>query len=222
MKRVIKRAVMSWCISRFALLTLACMLLTACEDDSGSSSLGSGHDFGDNDSNVVLAIGDSITEGNYNDVSYPAQLAGMIGKQVINAGIGGSQTSSGIGRIESLLIRYQPGFVVILYGTNDATLGADLNSSLANLRAMVQVCQRYQSIPILCTLTPQTGSRIIYQGRVDSLSQGIRTISKEENVVLADVAIAFVGREEVLISGDNLHPNDTGAYIIAETIAKVF
>lgn len=211
-----------WIVSRFTVLVLACMLLAACEDDSKSRPLGSGHDFGNNNRDVVLAIGDSITEGKYNDTPYPEHLATMINKQVINAGVSGTLSIDGVDRIESRLIYRQPGFVVILYGSNDASRGREVQQVIGNLRAMVQACQRNKSIPIICTLTPQTGSRIVYQNRVDEVNAGIRAMAKAENVVLADVAREFVGKEYLLISDDNLHPNETGAFVIAETVAKVF
>jgi len=211
-----------WIVSRFTVITLACMLLAACEDSRKSSELGSRHDFGDNSSDVVVAFGDSITAGKYNDIPYPEHLATMIEKEVINSGVSGSVSSSGTDRIASVLMSTEPGFVVIMYGTNDAIHDYEVAQVIENLRAMVQACELNKSIPILCTLTPQTDWRIIFQDRVDDINAGIRTLAREEKVVLADVATAFIGRESLLIGEDNLHPNETGAFIIAETVAAVF
>ncbi len=205
---------------RFITLALACFLIVACESDK--KPLGTDHDFGSNSSDLVLAIGDSITAGKNSSTSYPSELALMIGKTVVNLGVNGAQSSYGASRINSYLFSRRPGFVVIMYGTNDATLGRNIDGVVANVRHIVQSCQRNQSIPILCTLSPQTGSRVIYQGRVEKINRRIRDLSKEENCIVADVAAAFVGQENMLIGANNLHPNELGAIVIAETIAKVF
>ena len=207
---------------RFVVLALSCLLTAACESDKKSEPLGAGHDFGNNSSEVVLAVGDSITAGDYNETPYPDQLAVMIGKRVVNVGVSGSVSAFGAEMMNTHLASIRPGFVVILYGANDATLGRDIDSVIENIRSMVRDCKANQSIPILCTLTPRTGSRIIHQDRVDAISAGIRAVAREEKVVLADVAAAFRGKEETLISSDGLHPNDMGAFVIAETVANVF
>ena len=46
---------------------------------------------GDNDVNVVVCFGDSLTDGVMcSCLSYPTRLAGLIGKTVVNAGIHGT------------------------------------------------------------------------------------------------------------------------------------
>ncbi len=207
---------------RVLLLTISLLAIVGCESDKKSEPLGANHDFGNNSGEVVLAVGDSITAGAFNDTPYPDHLARMIGKSVINVGVSGSVSALGAEMMNTHLANRRPGFVVILYGANDATLGRDIDSVIENIRSMVRDCKSNQSIPILCTLTPRTGARLIHQDRVDAISNGIRTVAREENVPLADVAAAFRGNEEDLISSDGLHPNDVGAFVIAEAVARVF
>ena len=210
-------------LARLLALCLACVSFSACEKSGGggSNSLGKGFDFGINDPEVVLAIGDSITSGN-GDVPYSHYLAPMIDKAVVNEGRDGTVSSDGAQRIQSLLSSDTPGFTVIMYGANDVIHARPLDTTLENLRQIVWTCKLNQSLPILCTVTPQIGPRAFVQDRINNLNTGIRQLAREEGVVVADVARAFRGQEETLISSDNLHPGDMGYLVIAETIAAVF
>ena len=162
---------------------------SACENDGGGIST----DVGDNDVNVVVAMGDSITGGGNEPgvVPWPALLGGKIGKTVVNAGQGGARSDSAPARAPGLLARYQPGYVVLMYGANDAGRDWDTADTIANLRAAIQIIKANQSIPILCTLTPVFGPHRGFEGGVDSRNAAIRDLASEEKVPRADVADAF-------------------------------
>ena len=100
----------TWRIFWVALVSVAVLALTGCEDDD-SSPLGSGHDFGDNDPNRVSAIGDSITAS-----GWLPQLSSMIGKEVINRGVGGATSGDGRRSVNTVLSGDKPGFLIIQYG----------------------------------------------------------------------------------------------------------
>ena len=96
---------------------LACFLSSGCGGGDGGIS---NKNPGNNDLNVVVALGDSITAGSECPcVPYPARLSGMINKVVYNSGIGGSETGSGLSRIQGVINSYHPAFMLILYGVND-------------------------------------------------------------------------------------------------------
>ena len=86
---------------RWTLILLTAVIITGCEN---SNRLGDGHDFGDNDQNVYLALGDSITYGYglSSQATYSVKLSAMIGKTVINAGIGGETSFGGTTKVNSL------------------------------------------------------------------------------------------------------------------------
>jgi lysophospholipase L1-like esterase len=175
---------------------------TACEDDDGSANVG------DNDPNLVVCIGDSITHGmGMGGASYPSRLAQMTGKSVINAGVGGQRAAGGAARINGLLAQH-PGYVCILFGANDAIHGGSPYVVKENLRAIVAACKANQSYPILATLTPMTEGHAMYDPAVQAISAEIRALAGEEHCALVDLYGSMSGHPEYL--ADGLHMSDAG------------
>lgn len=187
-------------------------------NDSGDGGGWDGTDFGDNNINVVTAMGDSITA--YGNPPYPSILAGMIGKTVINRGQGGAKSSSGADQVASALAADQPAFLLILYGANDVIHGYSHDSVIANLRTMISAARANQTVPILATLTPMSGSHVLWAGDASALSDEIRSLASQEQVSLADLEKAF-GSDPTLISDDGLHPSQAGYEKIAEVFADI-
>ena len=193
------------------------LLLAGCDLVSEPPGLGERHHFGDNDPNLVIALGDSVTLGR--DLQpYPAILGGMIGKTVVNAGVGGNKARDGAARLPGLL-RQKPGYVLILFGLNDAIHGVQIDNTMNALRAMVCETRRNGSIPVLGTLPPQTGSYERISGHVAALNVEITALARQLVVPLADIA----GEVDVEgISQDGLHPNQEGLRAIAAAFADWF
>ena len=200
-----------WLRAVGALAMTLCM--AGCE--KGGGSLGDGHDFGANNPNVLIAIGDSITQS-----GYPAILSQMLGKPVANLGIGGSTSDSGAARIKPALAKYKPGYVLILYGANDVDFGHSFASIIANLQYMVQAAKANQTIPVLATLTPMYGPHSTWAGSVKALNEQIRALASSEGVALADLESAF-GDSPQLFQDDGLHPTAEGRQLIAQTFFDV-
>ena len=114
----------------FALFTL--LLLAACERAPTLPKL-SPHD-------VILAFGDSLTHGTgaSDDTAYPAVLASLTGRTVINAGVPGDTTSSGLQRLPEVLAEYKPRLVLLCLGGNDMLKRQPAASTENNLRLLVQ------------------------------------------------------------------------------------
>ena len=184
--------------------------LCGCEDGGG----GGGDDVGDNNPDLVICVGDSITQGYACDgAPYPSQLAAMSGKQVRNLGIGGARAGTGASKISSQLA-CKPGYVCILYGANDAINGGSSGNVKENIRAIIAACKRNQSIPIVATTPPMTSWHKIFDGDARSINEAIRAVANEEGVTLVDLYKAFGDGEGYLVS-DGLHPNAAGAELIA-------
>ncbi len=142
---------------------------------------------GANSSNTVVCLGDSITES-----GYPPYLAKMSGKKCINAGIGGSNTGAGAGRVDSLLTSYKPCYLCILYGANDVIQGKPASYTIENLRYMCNAAKKRQTIPLLATLTPMSGKKYgKYAKTVQSLNQQIRSLAKSSGYKLVDLEKEF-------------------------------
>jgi lysophospholipase L1-like esterase len=197
------------CLAALSLIGLA----ASCGGGGGGDSE---PDVGDNDINKVLCVGDSITDGGCAPAGapYPARLGGFAGKSTINEGICGSTSGTGAERMNSLLSRFKPGYVCILYGANDIGFGRSIQSIENNLRFMVQAAKANQSVAIIATMYETYDSHKFLSGGIRDLNERIRAIAKEEGARLVDLQAEF-GTERTFIQPDGLHPSDSGTELIA-------
>ncbi len=205
-------------ISQVTCSTLAIaliLLFTGCEDDGNGSVSG---DTGDNDKNIAVALGDSITAGQ-GVAPYPGILAGMSGKQVINAGSGGARADSGPGRASSLLNSHKAAYLFILLGSNDAIHGGDPAAVKGALAATIGVAIDHQAIPIIGTLPQMVRGHESFNGGVKAINQEIRALAGETGTTLVDLE-GVIGAD--LLQEDGLHPTQAGQEAIARSIAGVF
>lgn len=201
-------------ISSTVAMTLI-LSFTGCEDDGGGSVSG---DTGDNDTNIAVALGDSITAGQ-GVAPYPGILAGISGKQVINAGSGGSRADSGPGRASSLLNSHHPAYLFILLGSNDAIHGGDPAAVKGALGATIAIAKDHQTIPIIATIPQMVRSHEVFNSGVKAINNEIRNLADETGTVLVDLE-GVLGSD--MLQADGLHPTQAGQEAIARSIAGVF
>ncbi|MBI3987791.1 MAG: SGNH/GDSL hydrolase family protein [Lentisphaerae bacterium] len=212
-----------WARTGFYILSLAAGLLLAGCEESGDSHLGDGHDFGINNPYIYLAMGDSITEGygvdNYAE-TYVPRLSAMLEKTVVNQGQTGEMSDSGAARVNGVLQRYQPGYLLILYGANDVIHMRSVGFTLSNLRSMIAAANNNKTIPVIATLTPVFGSHAAFQSGVVRLNEQIRILADELDVPLVDLDVAFAWDAQYM-QADGLHPNPLGHELMALTFYDV-
>src|SRR3569832_556557 len=118
--------------SRFFIAVCVAVLLVACGRAPTLPKL-SPHD-------VILAFGDSLTHGTgaSEATAYPAVLATLSGHTVINAGVPGDTTATGLQRLPAVLDEYKPRLVLLCLGGNDMLQKQPEATTENNLRLLVQ------------------------------------------------------------------------------------
>ena len=152
---------------------------------------------------VILAFGDSLTYGTgaAQTESYPAILATLTGRKVINAGIPGEVSAAGRARLSGVLDETQPALLLLCLGGNDFLRRLDAAQVKENLRAMVQDA-RERGIAVVLIAVPTLGFGL----QVPSLYS---EIASEAGIPLEGEIIAEILSDSDLKS-DPIHPNASG------------
>ena len=186
---------------------------TAAATDAPSSG---NANFGSNNPGVVATLGDSITRGFGVSRSYPSRLGAIVGKSVVNLGADSVTSSAAAGQARSAVGK-KPGFVCLMFGTNDVFREIPGGTVANNVRAGVDIAKANQSIPVVGTIPPWTRSSF-QNGLASSISGQLRAMASSEGALLADVN-REMGSGSGLLLDDGFHPNDTGAQVIAFAFA---
>lgn len=196
-------------------VVLAAFSLWFCSCEGGGGGGGS-DDVGDNDKNTIVCIGDSITQGKCAPAGapYPSRLAGLSGKNVINAGVCGERSFDTAPRAPGVLAKHKPGYMCLLIGANDASFGDDPVAVGEDVRSIIQAAKAQKTIPLVATLLPTYDPHGYSDNAGRKISDIIRSVAKEEGARLVDLRAEF-GSDRSLIQDDGLHPSDSGTQLIA-------
>jgi lysophospholipase L1-like esterase len=198
--------------SRFSQWLVLCLLVltTACGSGEPSQQLEAlGQDA------IILAFGDSLTYGtgaNHQTESYPALLAQLSGKTVINAGVPGEVSGEGLSRLKSLLNEYQPALVLLCHGGNDLLRKLDTGKLKSNLQQMINLI-REQGADVVMLSVPKPGLFLKAAPLYSELADRQQVLL--ENEIIADV------ESETALKSDAIHPNAAGYRLIAERIHQL-
>ena len=189
------------------LLFLVSIALAGCGDGSPKlPKLGAG--------DVVLAFGDSLTYGTgaSESESYPAVLAGLIGRTVIREGVPGQTTAQGMERLPSALERHRPKLVLLCLGGNDMLRKVDDATIAANLREMIRRIQESGAAVVLLGVPKPAlfgGAASYYEA-----------LAREFKLVYEGDVIVDVLKKPAMKS-DPIHPNAQGYKAVAEAVAAL-
>jgi acyl-CoA thioesterase-1 len=164
---------------------------------------------------VILAFGDSLTYGTGAppDDSYPAELARLSGRTVVNAGVPGELSHGGAERLPGVLDEVAPALLVLCHGGNDLLRRRDGEATAANLRTMVRAAQG-RGIPVVLLGVP--GPALFGMASAPFY----REVAEDLAVPLEAAVIPEVEGERSLKS-DQIHPNAAGYRRIAEAVHRL-
>jgi acyl-CoA thioesterase-1 len=163
---------------------------------------------------VVVAFGDSITFGTgaSEQESYPAVLEKLIGRRVVNAGVPGEVTASGLSRLPDILEREKPALLILCHGGNDQLRRLNEQQTADNIREMIRLAKQ-RGIAAVLIAVPSPGIFI-------SPAPFYSDIAKELTILLEEKTLSLVLADGSLKS-DYIHPNAAGYRRLAEAIAAL-
>jgi lysophospholipase L1-like esterase len=186
-------------------VALLVLFLAACDRAPTLPKLSS-HD-------VIVAFGDSLTHGTgaSSDAAYPAVLATLTGRTVINAGMPGDTTSTGLQRLPAVLEEHKPRLVLLCLGGNDMLRKHPEAATENNLRLLVQTI-RASGAEVVLIGVPEPK---LFGGAPDYYAR----VAEEMQLPLEDDVFNDVLKDNRLKS-DAIHANATGYRVVAERLAE--
>lgn len=159
----------------------------------------------------IIAFGDSLTYGlgAEPEESYPAVIAGLSGRNVVNLGISGNTAQDGLNRIEELN-EYSPYMVLIEFGANDYMRKRPFDQTQQALTQIVDYVQQRGAIAVIV----DTGGPGM--GKYTKL---MKKLAKEKNAVYVPAILKGIFTKPDLKS-DMIHPNAKGYALIAKKVHK--
>lgn len=176
---------------------------------------------------VILFFGNSLTAG-YGvdaDESFPALIQARIDSlglpyTVVNAGVSGETTATGLNRIDWVLDRQDIEVFVLELGANDGLRGLPPEQTKANLKSIIESVRDAQPAAeiILAGMMVPPSMGPEYSAKYNRI---FPEIAQEQNVELIPFLLENVGGIDSLNQDDGIHPNLAGNKIVVENVWPV-
>jgi len=160
---------------------------------------------------VILAFGDSLTYGTGagESESYPAVLEKLIGRRVLNAGIPGELSETGLQRLPEILDREKPALLLLCHGGNDLLQKIDRSVTAGNLREMIRIA-RDKGVSVVLLSVPAPDLSLAPPAYYAE-------IAKETGTPIESRALPRILGKSGLKS-DHIHPNAAGYRVLADSV----
>lgn len=171
---------------------------------------------------TILFLGDSLTEGLGLDEreNFPSLVArrfeveGRTDVEVVNAGVSGSTSASGLSRLQ-WFARSEPDLLVLALGANDGLRGLDVNEMKKNLAATIEFAQ---ANGIAVALTGMLVPPNMGPDYTSAFADVFPDLAMQYDLPLLPFLLEGVAAVPELNQADGIHPNVEGAKIVAETV----
>lgn len=172
---------------------------------------------------TIVFIGTSLTAGLGLDPddAYPALIqkkadSARLDVDVVNAGVSGETSAGALRRIDWLL-RGPADVVVIETGANDGLRGLNVDSTGANIRAILTKVKAVKPSARIALIQMEAPPNL-----GDRYTAAFRTmfpdLAREMGVTLVPFLLDRVAGVDALNQDDGIHPNEKGERIVAENV----
>ena len=160
---------------------------------------------------VVLAFGDSLTYGTGADKqqAYPDHLQKILSKTVINAGVPGEVSKTGVTRLNNLLKLHRPELLILCHGGNDILNHSNLEQTKDNLQKMINLAKA-NNTQVMLVGVPDVGIFLSSASFYKELAESNQI--PLENTVLSNILA------DIRLKSDQIHPNAEGYALFANRI----
>ena len=174
------------------------------------------------DTKKLLILGDSISAGyglkeseNWVQLLETSLKLSGIEFKIINSSISGDTTIGGLSRIESDLRKYNPNYVLVELGGNDALRGYPINKIKSNLLKIIDASLAAEAIPIIMQIRipPNYGKNY-----VTAFESIYSEIAAEKNIPKMSFILEKVALNKSLMQMDGIHPNSKAQPFIAKQV----
>lgn len=173
---------------------------------------------------IVVAFGDSLTEGFSlpTDKAFPALLQshfmanGHTGVKVMNMGISGDTTEAGLARVH-FVINAQPQLVILELGANDMLRNLPVEEARENLATMLAAF-RAAKIPVVLCGVKVPAVFTLGNPNIGAYGKMFASLADEFDVAFYPDFLKNVAGKKSLNLQDGLHPNESGTEVLAETL----
>jgi acyl-CoA thioesterase I len=161
---------------------------------------------------TIVCFGDSLTYGTgaAKGMDYPSQLAGLIGRPVVNLGVPGDTTAGALARINTVLEK-DPRMVLLTLGGNDLKNRIPKDTAFNNLERIIGMLQDRGALVVI------GGIDIPFYGRGFGPAYEELAV-KTGSVLIPNVYEDIMGRSKLM--SDAIHPNSAGYTILADHFYK--
>lgn len=173
---------------------------------------------------TILFLGDSLTEGYQlaKEEAFPALIEKELlkthkGIKVINGGVSGATSASGLKRMDWYL-KAKPEILVLCLGGNDGLRGTKPEVTEKNLAAVIEKAQKRDITVILAGMKMPTNMGEPYRTQFENI---FPKLAKKYDLKFIPFILEGVGGNPKLNLPDGIHPNPKGHEIMAKTVLKV-
>lgn len=175
-------------------------------------------------SKTILFLGDSLTEGYQlaKDQAYPALIekelkAKVPTLKIINAGVSGATSASGLKRLDWYL-KARPDIMVLALGANDGLRGIKVSETEKNLSLVIEKAKQGGIKVILAGMKMPTNMGENYRSEFEQI---FVKVAKRYSLKLIPFLLEGVGGVPELNLSDGIHPNPKGHEVMAKNVLKV-
>jgi lysophospholipase L1-like esterase len=162
---------------------------------------------------LIIAFGDSLTAGfgAPPDQSYPAHLARILHREIINRGVNGDTAQHGLERLDRDVLSQNPAIVLVCFGGNDLLQRRPIEDCFSCIEEIIRRIQATGALVVLVGIRGSWLYNIDYETPYRELA--IRT-----GCPLVPSVLDGIWGVPWLMS-DVAHPNARGYRIIAKRVA---